>query len=30
MPDFDGRVDFLTRLAAAEITGEHRPPRAFC
>jgi predicted metal-dependent phosphoesterase TrpH len=25
MPDFDGPRDFLTALAVAEITGEHRP-----
>jgi predicted metal-dependent phosphoesterase TrpH len=25
MPDFDGPGDFLTQLAAAEITGEYRP-----
>jgi len=25
MPDFDGPRDFLTKLAAARITGEHRP-----
>jgi hypothetical protein len=25
MPDFDGPREFLTQLAAAEITGEHRP-----
>lgn len=25
MPDFDGPSEFLTRLASAEITGEHRP-----
>ena len=24
MPDFDGPRDFLTQLAVAEITGEHR------
>lgn len=25
MPDFDGPREFLTALASAEITGEHRP-----
>ncbi len=25
MPDFDGPADFLASLAAAEVTGEHRP-----
>jgi predicted metal-dependent phosphoesterase TrpH len=25
MPDFDGPREFLTALAQAEITGEHRP-----
>jgi len=25
MPDFDGPRDFLAKLAAAKITGEHRP-----
>jgi predicted metal-dependent phosphoesterase TrpH len=25
MPDFDGPREFLTRLAGAKITGEHRP-----
>jgi hypothetical protein len=25
MPDFDGPRDFLAKLAAAQITGEHRP-----
>jgi PHP-associated len=25
MPDFDGPRDFLTRMAGATITGEHRP-----
>ena len=27
MPDFDGPLDFLRKLTAAKITGEHRPPR---
>ncbi len=25
MPDFDGAREFLARLAAGKITGEHRP-----
>jgi hypothetical protein len=25
MPDFDGPRDFLRKLTAAKITGEHRP-----
>jgi PHP-associated len=25
MPDFDGPRDFLSKLAVAEVTGEHRP-----